>query len=190
MSKTEHDLDTLRKSLQYSYVENQKIKRDSDFLLDESLSGKRVKVLYNPSTQKTFVVHRGTASATDWFKTNTKASVGIENGRRFTHAKNIQNIAENKYGRENITTLGHSLGGRIAEKVGTKSNQVITYNKAATIPTLFHKTPKNQIDIRTEKDPVSFLSKFQKHENETITIKNKSYNIIAAHNTDKLMVTR
>lgn len=190
MSKTEEDLDTLRKSLQYSYVDNEKVKRDAEFLLDETLSGKRVKVLYNTRTQKTFVVHRGTASATDWFKTNTQMSVGLESGRRFTHAQNIQNYAENKYGRENITTIGHSLGGRIAEKVGTNSNQIITYNKAATLPTLFHKTPKNQIDIRADKDPVSFLSKFQKHENEPITIKNKSYNIIAAHNTDKLMVTR
>ena len=44
----------------------------------------------------------------------------------------IQKQAEQKYGANNITTMGHSLGGRIAEKVGKKSAQIITYNKAAT----------------------------------------------------------
>lgn len=186
MTKREVDLETVKKSLQYSYADNKKIQRDRDIILDEQLSGKRVKVLYNPQTQKTFVVHRGTASSTDWLKTNTKVIAGFEDGKRFQHAQRIQNIAENKYGKQNIITTGHSLGGRIAEKVGKNSSSIVTYNKAATFKSYREKTPHNQIDIRTEKDPISYLSKFQKHEVEPIVIKNKSYNLLEAHSTNKL----
>ena len=66
---------------------------------------------------------------------------------------------------------------KIAEKVGKNSNQIITYNKAATPKSIQSKTPKNQIDIRTSRDPVSILSKYQKHSNKTETIKSKSYNL-------------
>lgn len=173
----------IKKYIDASYQKNSKIK---DKNLDKSLSGKRVKVFYNPKTKKSVVVHRGTASATDWIKTNIPLVFGYERGNRFKHAEKIQKKAEQKYGSQNITTIGHSLGGRIAEKVGKNSHKVITFNKAATPKSIATKTAKNQTDIRTSRDPVSFLSKFQKHSNAPITIKSKTLNPITAHSTQDL----
>ena len=164
--------------LKTSYKKNSKIK---DTTLDKSLSGKRVKVFYNPKTKKSVVVHRGTASAIDWLKTNIPMIFGYEGGNRFKHAKKIQKAAEQKYGKENITTMGHSLGGRIAEKVGKNTSQIITYNKAATPKSIKNKTPINQIDIRTSRDPVSYLSTYQQHSNKPVIVKSKSYNLLNEH---------
>lgn len=173
----------IKSYLAKSYQKNSKIK---DGNLDKHLSGKRVKVFHNNDTGKTVVVHRGTASTTDWIKTNLPMAFGYEKGERFKHAKRIQKKAEKKYGRENTTTMGHSLGGRLAEKVGTKSKEIITYNKAATPLSVSHKRRSKQNDIRTSRDPVSYLSKFQKGKNKTQIIKSKSYNLLNEHAVDKL----
>lgn len=183
MTNQKELLKSVKKSLSSSYKKNSKIKDEG---LDKHLSGKRVKVLHNHSTGKTFVVHRGTASTKDWLKTNLPMAFGYEKGSRFKHAKRIQKKAEKKYGRENVITEGHSLGGRIAEKVGKKSSQVITYNKAATPHSIKHKTAKNQIDIRTKGDLVSKLSELQKNSNKKITLKSKSHNPLKEHAIDAI----
>jgi hypothetical protein len=111
-----------------------------------------------------------------------------KNNRRFAHARNIQSQAEAKYGPENITTLGSSLGAKIAEKVGNKTKEVITLNKP-TIPMDLikgRKLPKNQTDIRTSRDPVSILRPFQKANNKEITIPSKTLNPFREHSTDVL----
>ena len=40
--------------------------------------------------------------------------------KRFQHAKDIQKKAEGKYGKDHTTTLGHSLGAKIASDVGDR----------------------------------------------------------------------
>jgi len=153
-----------------------------------SLSGKRAQVYFDPKTKKAIVTHKGTSSHKDII-TDIKMAVGIESGKRFQHAKKIQKKAERLYGPENVTTIGHSLGGRIAEKVGKKSNKIITYNKAATPKSILSKTPRNQIDIRAKNDPVSILSKFQKKTNATVNTKG-SINLLKTHGTSKLKYIR
>jgi len=177
------DRKSVKKYLKASYQKNSDVKLAG---LDKKLSGKRVKVFYNPETKKSVVVHRGTASARDWVKTNVPMALGFESGNRFKHAKKIQKKAEAKYGSSNVTTMGHSLGGRLAEKVGKKSASIITYNKAATPKSIRKKTPKNQQDIRTSRDVVSLLSTAQKHSNKPITLKSKSLNPIAEHAVEKI----
>lgn len=174
---------TVKKFLKASYKPGMKINGN---VYDEHLSGKRVAVYHNPVTGKAVVVHRGTASATDWIKTNLPMAFGYEKGNRFKHAKKIQKEAEKKYGASNITTMGHSLGGRIAEKVGKKSASIITYNKAATPKSILRATPKKQLDIRTSGDLVSKLSVLQKHKTAMKTIKSKSINPITTHNVDAI----
>lgn len=169
--------------LKASYNPGTKIAKNE---YDKSLSGKRVSVYVNPHTGRAKVIHRGTASITDWVKTNLPMALGYEGGNRFKHAKKIQKLAEKKYGANNVTTLGHSLGGRIAEKVGQKSAKVITYNKAATPRSILTKTSKKQHDIRTKNDPVSLLSVFQKKSNKTRHIASNTINPIKAHNVDRL----
>lgn len=149
--------------------------------LDYSLSGKRVKVFYNRKNNQAVVVHRGTHSLTDWVKTDIPLLFGYENGNRFKHAEKIQKKAEEKYGAKNITTIGHSLGGRIAEKVGKRSKEVITYNKAATPTSIKETTPHNQIDIKTTLDPISYLSNYQKRKNNRILVNSKTLDLIKEH---------
>jgi hypothetical protein len=139
------------------------------FTVDRKLSGKRVSVLTNQDHTKNYVVHRGTASVKDWV-TDFKMALGYEGGNRFKHSARIQKKAEKKYGRENIETVGHSLGGRLAEKYGKKSSKVVTFNKAVTprsIMESYMKPRKNQFDIRTKNDPVSALHKYERKANKT-----------------------
>jgi hypothetical protein len=173
-------LQKVKKLVKASYRNEDK--NVSELKRDKSLSGKRVQVYYNNQTGQSVVVHRGTASLKDW-ATDAALAVGYERGNRFKHANKIQMQAEQKYGRQNVTTIGHSLGGRIAEKVGKKSSQIITYNKAATPISIREKTPTKQIDIRTKGDPVSYLSKFQKRDGKLIQLESSSYNPLYNHST-------
>lgn len=173
---------TVKKIIKGSYS-NGKIPING-YEVNNKLSGKRAQVYYNPATKEAIVSHRGTASLKDW-ATNTGMLFGYEGGRRFQHAKKIQKRAEKLYGAENVTTVGHSLGGRIAEKVGGNTKKVITYNKAATPRSILNPTKRNQTDIRTTQDVVSYLSKFQKKQGPTISIKT-NVNPLAAHSTKPL----
>ena len=110
-------------------------------------------------------------------------------GKRFNHAKKIQKQAEEKYGKNNLITLGHSQGAKWAEMLGNKNNnnEVITLNKP-TLPTDLlqgKKVKKNQTDIKTSKDPVSFLRGLQKGKKAKV-IKSKSFNPITEHSVNVL----
>jgi hypothetical protein len=136
----------------------------NDFKVDKNLSGKRTKVFHDASTGRTVVAHRGTASIQD-VGTDLGLAVGFR-GKRFKHAKKVQKLAEEKYGTENLDTLGHSLGGIVAEEVGKNSRNVITMNKAVVNPT--RRNLKNQTDIKTSNDPVSALNRFSNNKAHVI----------------------
>lgn len=156
------------------------------FTLDKELSGKRVQV-YTDADGKAYVVHRGTKGLPDVL-TDIKMALGqTKSQKRFKHAKKIQQLAEQKYGAENVTTLGHSLGARIAEDVGKNSKEIITFNKPTLPMDLItkKKLPKSQFDIRTMLDPVSFLQPFQKGSADLI-IPSRTLNPFAEHSTDAL----
>jgi len=121
------DVQNLLKSSYKNNMENV-----DNFKIDKDLSKKNTKV-YTDEKNKAYVVHRGTSNLQDVI-TDVKMLFGnIKNQKRFKDAKKIQKNVENKYGAENVTTLGHSLGAKIGEVVGKDSNEIITYNK----PTLF-----------------------------------------------------
>jgi hypothetical protein len=65
-----------------------------------------------------------------------------------------------------MDTIGHSLGGIIAEEVGGNSRNVITMNKAVVNP--FRKNLKNQTDVKTSNDPVSALNRFSNNKAHVI----------------------
>lgn len=106
--------------------------------------------------------------------------------KRMKHAQKIQNETAAKYGNENVLTTGHSLGAKIAEKVGQKSAEVITYNKPTTLENIGKKTSHKQTDIRTHNDPVSFLSGTQKRQDHIKTINTDTWSPLKAHATDQL----
>lgn len=154
------------------------------YTLDKSLSGKRVQV-YIDKNGKAYVVHRGTNSIQD-IMTDIKMTFGnIKGQKRFKHAEKIQKEAEKKYGADNVVTLGHSLGSRIAEEVGKKSKEIITYNKPTLPLDIFKKLPNKQYDIRTTIDPVSILQPLQRGSAD-LTIPSKTINPFKEHSIDAL----
>jgi hypothetical protein len=157
-----------------------------DYKVDNGLSGQRVQVYHNDKTGKAIIVHRGTDSIQDW-GTNIAMNFGYR-GDRFKHARKIQREAERKYGNQNVITLGHSQGGRWAEKLGRDTSEVITLNKP-TLPIDLIKgdvVPENQTDIRTESDPVSILRPLQKGK-ETEKIKSNWFsNPLIEHSVNVL----
>ena len=161
---------TTKELLKNSYKGKKQKKQIGDFVRDDELSGERVQV-YSNDKGKTKVIHRGTSSKKDLLN---DLAVGSGFGKytdRYKHSKKIQKAAEAKYGKDNIITLGHSLGGFMAENV-TKGNR-ITANKAVPLnAAIFKKIDKNQTDIRNNIDPISAIGLFQSGGKQKKTVRN------------------
>ena len=174
------DIKTVSKLLSNSYKGDKIADSIEGNTLDKDLSGQRVQVYKNDITGKAYVVHRGTQDIQDVF-TDARLFLGDKSSERFKHSKRIQQEAMKKYGANNVTTLGHSLGGTIGEKVGRKSENIITLNKPVNITDAFSiRVPKNQIDYKTQNDPTSVLRGFQKGKKPTV-IKSTTKNPLTEH---------
>jgi hypothetical protein len=157
-----------------------------DFELDKELSGQEVQVYKKKGDKQAVVVHRGTATMSDWL-TDLKYVLGydVKKDKRFQRAEDIQRKAESKYGANNISTLGHSLGSKVASSVGQNSHEIINLNKAVSPLDALKKTSEKETNLRTQYDPVSFLLPFTKSKN-IITIPSKTLNPLAEHKIDTL----
>jgi hypothetical protein len=174
----------LRNFLSNSYKKQQAKSLDG-FQRDDFLSGQRAQVYHNSGNNQTVVVHRGTKGFQD-IVTDAKLAFFpsmYSKSVRYKHAKDIQQRAEDKYGKENITTTGHSLGAKLAADVGGKSKEIITYNKPIIPQEIFKQTRKNETSIRTKLDPVSLLGSLNPNIKQVST---KTINPTEAHNTAQL----
>jgi hypothetical protein len=158
----------LKEFIDNSYAK--KPKDFKDFVLDKDLSSQRVKVYIHPQTKQAYVVHRGTASIQD-VGNDLKMALGfdISGSKRVKHAKVVQKKTEKKYGKDNVTTIGHSLGAKVASDVGQDSKAIINLNKAV-IPSDLNKTlSSKETNIRSKSDLISILQPFQK-KGKSVTI--------------------
>jgi hypothetical protein len=157
-----------------------------DYKVDRSLSGEWVRVYYNKEKNQAVVVHRGSADAADAW-TDVKLFFQQTNNERFKVSEDIQKKAEKKYGAANVTTMGSSLGGYLAEKYGQDSKEVITVSKPTTFPDLItgKKKGSKQHDIRTTRDSIAILQNFQKGKND-IVIPSKTLNPVEEHLGDRI----
>jgi len=158
-----------------------------DYVLDPSVSSKTSKVYVNPATGQAVVAHRGTSGFSDWLNNAVYAYGGKQYYKytpRYKEAEKVQNQAQEKYGKENISTIGHSQGGLQAELLGDKSKEIITLNKA-TRP-FENKKNENQYDIRTEGDLVSRLNPFQGRSDRDITIGSNTSSPLTEHGIETL----
>jgi hypothetical protein len=161
-----------------------------DFDADHELSDDRVKVYKRKGDSKdAVVVHRGTQGLSDQFL-DAKYIMGkdINNSDRFRHSADIQKKAEDKYGAKNISTVGHSLGAKIASDVGQNSKEIINLNKAVASKDIGKKVSSKETNIRTKYDPVSAamgLFGLRKDKN-TFTIPSTSLNPLKEHSTEVL----
>lgn len=173
----------LKELLKRSY--DKKPSSFGDYKLDSQLSGQRGQVYYNEKMGKAIVVHRGTKGIQDMI-TDVRYTLGDKSGKRFKKAKDIQNLANAKYGKENVITAGHSLGSVLGETaVKGKDQELITLNKPVGLADIGKTISKKQTDIKTERDPVSILRGTQKG-NAPLVLKSKTYNPLAEHSTETL----
>jgi hypothetical protein len=177
-------LGNLKGLLNKSY-ESKKPKDYMDFEVDKELSGERVQVYKNKKTGQVVVSHRGTQGIHD-IGNDLKYALGMDlsKTKRFKHAEDIQRKAEAKYGAENISTIGHSLGAKIARDVGQKTKEVIQLNPAYNIPDAKKKTSDKTHTIRTQYDPVSFLQ--PKSTKNVTTLESTTINPLKEHTVDVL----
>jgi phage gp46-like protein len=157
----------------------------ADYEVDRELSGQRVQVYKNKNNNQAVVVHRGTKGLQDvWNDVKYAFGSNLKKTKRVKHAKKIQQKAQEKYGKENISTLGHSLGSKIAREVGNDTKEVIELNPAYNIPDALKKSKSKKLHtIRSQNDPVSLLVANKKH---NTTIKSNSSNPLTEHATDVL----
>jgi hypothetical protein len=154
-----------------------KLKNHGDYRVDRQLSGQRVQVYHNKKTGETVIAHRGTADLTD-VGTDIQAFFGVKSGARWKHAEKVQREAEAKYGTENLTTIGHSLGAQLASEYGNNSKEIITLNKP------YSGRDEREHRIRTKNDP--FASSAIDHQPGTTVIESESSNPWTEHSVDTL----
>jgi hypothetical protein len=126
------------------------------------------------------VVHRGSQGLNDYMTDAAYITTGYK-GDRFKNSSKVQKQAEEKYGSQNVSTIGHSLGSWLSSDVGKNSKEIINLNKPYA---LFARKRDNEINIRTKSDPFSFSLPTEDDKNKTI---NKSYwNPLYNHSVDRL----
>jgi len=115
----------------------------------------------HPSGQIAVALRGTEGTLADW-QNNAVFGLGGETAYeltpRYKRAKERVAQLEKQYNPEDMTLIGHSQGGLLAEIVPSNARERITLNKA-TRPQdfLFRRRKKNQYDIRSRFDPVSFF---------------------------------
>eukprot|EP01040_Poterioochromonas_malhamensis_P000306 gene306-323_t len=175
----------LQKMIKNGYS-SKKDKKIDGYELDPELSGNRVQVYHNPQTNHTVVNHRGTQGVQDWMTDFRLALLNDKSSKRFKYSKQQQQLAEQKYKDADITTIGHSLGAKVAEDANKNKHEQITLNGATTAFDIGKKVPDNQVNIRTTLDPVSVLQNLQYKNGKEVIIPSKTLNPLTEHTSDVL----
>ena len=153
---------------------------------DKIMDSPEVSAFKHPSGQVVIALRGTEGTAKDW-SNNAVFGLGGETAYKMTprykRAKERVAQLEKQYNPEDITLIGHSQSGLIAELLPSKARERITLNKA-TRPQdfLFRRRKKNQYDIRSRFDPVSFFPS----QKSNYTIDGVSLNPLAQHSPDIL----
>ncbi len=156
---------------------------NAGYKYDDSLSSNDAKVFIDEQGQPN-IAFRGTHKMRfKDLKSDLALLTGLEKyDSRFKETQRITQLVKDKYGKE-PDVFGHSLGGALAEKSGSKGN-IITDNKGVGVAGIGRTVPKNQQDYRNKNDFISLLSLTQKHKynnlNERKT-KNRVTDILGNH---------
>ena len=152
-----------------------------NFEIDFDLSSEEHSVFHNKNTKETVIAYRGTVNKDD-IKTDAHILIGNETSTdRFKRSEDVFQKTENKYGKENVVVVGHSLGGGIALTLGEKHDvQSHVYNPAISATQTFskeHHNNKHTSQIyRTRIDPVSIAGEVIDNQNQrkrnVITVSN------------------
>lgn len=156
----------LHSLLEASYLNNDEAKEiatDNGYLLDEELSNDNAKV-FRDKHDSSLIAFRGTQTFDDVL-TDALLFTGLTGlSSRFKESDELVERVRDKY-KSPIITLGHSLGGRLAESTNENTglvDKVITVNKGTGIFDSFKTIKDNQTDIHSNTDIVSVLANTQK----------------------------
>jgi len=148
--------------IEASYLTNnndaERLGRNIKYKLDRELSNIKQKVYTHKN--KVVVAFQGTKpSRVRDLVSDGMILFGLEGlDTRFKDANKTMDRVNQKYGNKKIITMGHSLGGTLAEHVGNKADRVITFDKGVGAGTIGKTINKNQTDIRSSNDIISALS--------------------------------
>jgi hypothetical protein len=150
--------------------------------LDKQLSNANHKVFID-NERNPKIVFRGSKNEND-LMTDGLLAVGLENySTRFRDAKKVVDKINKKYYNKPITSLGHSLGGSLAEYAG--GDRIVTVNKGVGFGGIGAQLNPNQTDIRSRNDIVSLLGKTQSG-GRKITLKTNHINPLREHDYKNL----
>ena len=172
----------VRNLIEASYKKNKEAKniaRNSGYKLDKSLSNREQKV-FTDRQGNPYVAYTGTRKASDWLTDGALAVGLLGTTKRLKDSKQLIRDVREKYQNKPVTTMGHSLGGSLAEASG--GDKVITLDKGVGLFGIGKKINSNQTDIRTQSDPVSVLSRFQSGGKKVIIPNSNFIDPIHAHN--------
>lgn len=146
--------------LKNSYAKN-KAKKMGDFELDEGLSNDNQQVYFNPKEKKLLYSITGTHNLSDVGTDLYLAAGNLKGTNRYKEAEKTFKQAKEKYGVDNATIAGHSLGASLAGYIGNpKKDQIYTLDKGATIG---QPVRKGENAFRTSGDAVSLLNANSTH---------------------------
>jgi hypothetical protein len=154
------DIKELLNASYKSQKEAQQLLDPYGFKYDPQLSSMTEKVFLDQYGNP-IILHRGSKRVVDdWLKSNVPLALGLESeAPRFQKSKKLVDTLREKYPGKQITSVGHSLGGSLAEKSG--ADRIITFNKGAGLGDIGRSIPISQTDIKTKYDLPSFLSNYQ-----------------------------
>ena len=105
----------------HKLIEEQQILNKHELEHDFELSQPKSRVYKHKNKSKAYVVYPGTKDLND-VVTDTVLLVGTHKYTpRFKEAKRVAKKVNRKYGYDNVTAIGHSLGGSLAEESGIKN---------------------------------------------------------------------
>jgi hypothetical protein len=125
------------------------------YKIDKDLSNDNQQVYYNPNEKKLLYNVAGTHNLSD-VGTDIYLGLGkLKDTNRYKSADETLKKAKSKYGVNNATITGHSLGGGIAQGIAKPEDKEYSLNAGYTIG---QKTKGgNQHNYRTQGDVVSLL---------------------------------
>lgn len=147
----------LNKFFKSSYSGKKAPKKIDTYNLDESITNKYGTVYFDPEKNHAVITHKGTSGDTlgetvkDWGNNAAYAMGLYKYTDRYKQGKKLQEQTEQKYGSQNVSTLGHSQGSKLSRDLGQKSKEIINLNPAYK----GEKPLKNEYNIRSSGDVVS-----------------------------------
>ena len=167
----------LAKFVDAGYKTKSEAENIDGYTLDKELSTKRDKVYANKEGK---VIHTisGTDKAKDW-SNNLLIPFGLhEYSNRYKNAEKIQNEANKKYGKENVSVVSHSQSGNIAQNLAKKKlvgDENVTLN-----PAIIGSHKPGLKVVKSSGDIVSALTIKNKKDK---TIKSKTWNPLTEHSS-------